>query len=64
MNKGIVFFDIVFSALFLAIVACAAYGVIIKGAYWHITTVAVGVVLAFALARDAKKERSHGYTKI
>ena len=64
MNKGIVFFDIVFAVLFLAIAACAAYGVIIKGAYWHITTVVIGAVVAFALVRDVKKERSHGYTKI
>ena len=64
MNKGIVIYDIVFAVLFAAFGAGAAYGVVFKGAYWHILIVAIAVAMFVALVRDAKKERSHGYTKI
>lgn len=64
MNKGIVIYDIVFAVLFAALGAGASYGVVFKGAYWHILTVAIAVAMFVALVRDAKKERSHDYTAV
>ena len=56
MNKSIVIIDKVFAALFAALGLAAAYGVVIKGAWWHIVTAAICTLLVFALLNDAKKE--------
>lgn len=56
MNKGIVISDKVFAALFAALGVGAAYGVVVKGAYWHIVTVVISAVMAVALLCDAEKE--------
>lgn len=56
MNKSIVIFDEVFAALFAALGLSASYGVIVKGAWWHIVTVAICTLLVFVLLNDAKKE--------
>lgn len=60
MNKGLIIFDKVFAALFAALGLTAAYGVIAKGAWWHIGTVAISSVVTIALVRDARKEASNG----
>jgi hypothetical protein len=60
MNKSIITLDKVFAALFAALGLTAAYGVIVKGAWWHIGTVAIAVVVFGALVRDARKEAEHG----
>lgn len=57
MNKGMIIYDKVFAALFAAVGAGALYGVVVKGAYWHIVTVVISVVMAVALLRDAEKEK-------
>ncbi len=46
--------------MFAALGLTAAYGVIVKGAWWHIGTVAIAVVVFGALVRDARKEAEHG----
>lgn len=60
MNKSIIILNKVIAALFAALVLTAAYGVIIKGAWWHIGIVAIAVVIFVALVRDARKEAEHG----
>lgn len=62
MNKGIVIFDIVFAVIFTALGLAAVYGVVIKGAWWHILTVGIASVLVVALVRDIKKEGWNGHT--
>lgn len=57
MNKGIIIIDKVFAALFAALGVGATFGVVVKGAYWHIVTVVISVVMIVALLRDAEKER-------
>lgn len=60
MKKGIVICDKAFAVVFAALGLAAAYGVVAKGAWWHIVTVAIAVVVFGALVRDARKEAEHG----
>lgn len=55
-NRTMIISDKVFAALFAAIGIAAAYGVIAKGAWWHIPTVIFASALVAAFSRDAKKE--------
>lgn len=61
MNKGIVIYDKVFAVIFAALGLAEVYGVVIKGAWWHILTVGIASVLVVALVRDIKKEGWNGH---
>jgi hypothetical protein len=59
MNKSIIILDNVFAALFAALGLTAAYGVIVKGAWWHIVTVGICAAIALASHADIKKITSN-----
>lgn len=58
MNKTTLIYDKVFAVIFAALGLAAAYGVVIKGAWWHILTVGIASVLVVALVRDTKKNEN------
>lgn len=64
-------FDRIFAALFAFCGGVCLYGVIFKGATWHIITVALCAILVAAFMADAKKEEKtenettdEGYDKV
>ncbi|MBR0177769.1 MAG: hypothetical protein IJQ11_10105 [Bacteroidales bacterium] len=63
-NNGILILDKVLEYIFGIVGAVALYGVIIKGAWWHILTVVACAVIAIASQADAKKEKAYGNKEI
>ena len=51
-------FDKIFAWLFVALAISCAYGIVIKGAWWHVGTLAIAAGIAKALFVDAKKEEA------
>ena len=54
-DKLIVTLDKVYVAAFAVIGAVALYGVVVKGAWWHILTVGICAAIALASHADIKK---------
>lgn len=55
MNKSIIILDKVYVAAFTALGAVALYGVVAKGAWWHIVTVGICAAIALSSHADIKK---------
>lgn len=55
--NGMVVFDYIFAAILGVWGLVASYGIIFKGAWWHIVGVFFCALLVIALLNDAKKER-------
>ena len=55
-NNSMYTLDMIQAWVFGVLALVAAYGVIAKGAWWHIGTMVICVALVLALRADAKKE--------
>ena len=51
-------FNKIFAWLCVALAIACAYGIVGKGAWWHVGTLAISAGIAKALFTDAKKEEA------